>query len=134
MSVSAFGQTMNNVQQKTGEAGIIKDSFKGIIPEAKQDISIHLILKHLLYADDGDFTLNESFIGPDRKEHAINSFGEWTVLKGDAKDENATVVELDAPDNILYFLRLKDGNLQMLDTSLREIKPAAKYMLHKDSD
>jgi len=58
--------------------------------------------------------------------------GEWTVLRGDATDENATVVELDSKGMVLYFLRKKDGNLQRLDTSLHAMKPASGYMLHKE--
>lgn len=112
---------------------LIKDVFRGVIPEQGINITTILTLNHLPYADDGDFTLKETFIDAQKKERTANCFGEWTVLKGDAKDDNATVVELDAPGRIMYFLRLKNNNLLKLDTSLREIMPTTKYILRKDN-
>ena len=134
LTVSASAQNKagkDNVQPQENP-NLIKDVFKGGILNDGQNINTVLVLKHLLYADDGDFTLDETYKDAKNVEHTENCFGEWTVIKGDAKNENATVVELDAPQRIMYFLRLKNGNLQKLDTGLREIKPVNKYLLAKE--
>jgi hypothetical protein len=61
--------------------------------------------------------------------------GDWTVLKGSATDDNATVVELDDKNQkpIYYYLRLKNGDLQQLDSTLHEMKPVAKHKLTKQA-
>jgi hypothetical protein len=107
---------------------VFHDIYKGNIPGSVGKVVTVLQLDHKLYHDEGLFTLTETF----QKGKPVVNIGEWTVLKGDAKDDNATVVELDPPGNVIYYLRRPDGSLQLLDTSLREIKPAANYLLKKE--
>ena len=114
---------------------IIVDVYKGDIPsDTKSDTNIYfteLALQHKPDADDGAFTLKEAPIkGTNHK--IVETIGEWTVLKGSAADENATVVELDASGRTLYYLRRKDGKLQKLDATFHEIKPVKNYLLSKD--
>ena len=43
--------------------------------------------------------------------------GNWTTIKGDDKDDNAVVYELnpDGPDHPQYFLKVDDATIQQLD-------------------
>jgi len=123
-----FGQ-QNQIEQSKLSPGkqndvILKDIFRGNIPANGYENTTELILEHQKYYDIGAFTLSET-----SKSGTLTRKGQWTVIKGSAKDENATVVELDLTGNTEYFLRMKNGNLQKLDTALREIKPASKYIL-----
>ncbi len=111
---------------------LLTDTFSGLIPFKKHRDPARLILKHCRYCDEGTFAI----VASPRVTFTCTSFkfsGKWTVLRGSATDDNATVVEIDAPAPIglLYYLRLKNGNLQQLDSLLREIKPIKNYMLLK---
>lgn len=116
--------------QRRQAGGMLNDKFKGsILPwSGERNDSVLLSLWHEQYADMGSFELNEHCRGAE-----LVMVGEWTVLRGDVTDENATVVELDGKGlkPLYYFLRLKNGNLQQLDTTLREMKPTSKYILRK---
>jgi hypothetical protein len=105
---------------------MLKDIFRGNIPANGYENTTELVLEHQKYYDIGAFTLSET-----SKSGTLTRKGQWTVIKGSAKDENATVVELDIAGNTEYFLRMKNGNLQKLDTALREIKPVGKNILVK---
>ena len=114
---------------------MLNDKFKGNLPvSANERVNTTLILQHIQYADEGTFTLDEVYPGTQFEKPTHNTTkGEWTVLKGSKADENATVVELNARQGgrMLYFLRLKNGDLQQLDVELHEIKPASKHILKK---
>ena len=130
--VMLISATCLNAQQKKG--ALLHDKFKGNVALSGEDYAnTTLILEHKQYADMGSFELEEVYPGSKfDKPAVITTSGDWTVLKGSATNENATVVELNANGGrILYFLRLKNGNLQHLDVSLHEIKPVAKHMLRK---
>ena len=118
--------------QKKG--ALLNDKFKGNIALSGDEFAnTTLSLKHERYADLGAFTLDEVFPGTkfDKPAH-ITTSGDWTVLKGSATDENATVVELNASGGrMLYFLRLKNGDLQQLDFEFHEMRPTAKHLLRK---
>ena len=121
-------------QQPQKKGTVLNEKFKGNISVGGDDAATtSLTLQHEPYADMGTFTLTEFYRATQFEKATTNvTNGEWTVLKGSAKDENATVVELDANHKrMLYFLRLKDGNLQQLDVSLHEIPPASKHILRK---
>ncbi len=122
-----------NAQQQKGP--LLNDKFKGnIMVDEAGYANTSLSLQHQQYADMGTFTLDEFYPGTKFEKPAHNTtVGDWTVLKGSATDDNATVVELDARKGgrIMYFLRLKNGSLQQLDMSLHEIPPASKHILKK---
>ena len=126
---TASAQDKNAVtnSKQTVRKGLISDVFKGTITGDGKNVATTLTLMHEPYADDGNFAIDETLDGKTKSMK-----GDWTVLRGDATDEDATVVELDGPGSILYFLRRKDGSLQKLDTSLRAIKPVDKYVLRKE--
>ena len=123
--------------QDTKKTTPVTDDFKGTIEVSlDQSIATALRLTHEPYADDGKYLLNEVYINSKQgTKNAVVREGEWTVLKGSATDDNATVVELDDKQlkPIRYYLRLKNDDLQQLDTTLHEIKPAAKHILSKQA-
>ncbi len=111
---------------------VLTDIFHGNSPTKKFGNEAQLVLKHCPYCDMGTFALTAT--------HAYSIVcnsttinGEWTVLKGSATNDNATVVELDMTDGkpLYYYLRLKNGDLQQLDSTLHEIKPQSKHLLKK---
>ncbi len=108
---------------------VLTDVFKGTIPANGNEVITELILWHKPYADMGNFLLFET--NKKGGKSTVETRGDWTVLKGSATDDNATVVEIDAPGVVQYFLRYKNGNLQKLDTTLHEMKPPLKYILMK---
>ena len=129
LCVSAYGQ--NKPHKKSYLAidttTLFHDVFKGVISNNGTQVNTILQLDHKQYHDEGKFMLSKTY-----KDLTVTVNGEWTVLRGDAKDENATVVEIS--DNAAfreYYLRRTDENLQQLDTALREIIPAKNYILKK---
>jgi NlpE-like protein len=125
----AYGQH-KPVKHLLDTVTIFHDVFTGVITSNGVRTATTLRLDHKQYCDDGNFSISETNTGTPARLPRTAS-GEWTVLRGDAKDENATVVELDAPGRVLYYLRKRDGSLQQLDTALKEIKPAGNYLLKK---
>ena len=134
-SYSGYGQGAMAIKadgkQSTGKEPMLTDIYKGNIPDNGKDFFTELVLDHKPYADMGDFILFETLCTG--TQSTTETRGQWTVLKGSARDENATVVAIDAPGKPQYFLRLGNGNLQKLDTAFREIRPVMKYVLQKVS-
>jgi copper homeostasis protein (lipoprotein) len=72
---------------------------------------------------DATFFLRETYLGTREGDKAIESRGEWTILRGSATDRNATVYQLD-PDKkneTRFFLKIGDDQLRMLDRERRAI-------------
>lgn len=123
---------VTNAQEKKV---LCSDVFKGNISAGADDDVAHTLLnlQHEKDADMGTFTLDELFPGTKFSKPAhIVTTGDWTVLKGSAANKNDRVVELNAKGGrILYFLRLKNKDLQQLDFGLHEIPPASRHILKK---
>jgi len=106
---------------------IFHDAFTGVIIDSGHNVNASLKLDHKKYHDEGTFVYSRTYLGI-----TMTWTGSWTVLKGDVKDENATVVELDGNNFFKdYYARRKDGNLQQLDTFLVEKKPVSGHILKK---
>jgi hypothetical protein len=110
----------------------LTDTFKGTIAaKGCSGVKITLQLRYERYADDGLYTLTEQYC--DRPK-AVVLQGSWTVLRGDAVNENATVVELwdEATNNpVRHYLRLRNGDIKVLDNQLRLMKGYGNYVLKK---
>ena len=135
VTLALFSGSIAANAQENKKPKLINDEFNGTI-SASSDVEIATALKltHEPYADDGTFLLNEVYDNSKTKsKNALVREGEWTVLKGSATDENATVVELDDKNQkpIYYYLRLKNGDLQQLDNTLHIINPVTAHMLAK---
>jgi uncharacterized protein YdaL len=109
----------------------LHDIYKGMIPVNGRQVYTTLQLDHKPDYDMGGFLLMEVYKKHNSQDSVVPLMGQWTVLKGDAKNDNATVVELDATGKTMYYLRKSDGTLQKLDASLHEIKPPMNYILIK---
>lgn len=109
------GQAMNDTAMYT-------DIYTGVI----NGVRTSLTLRHCRYCDMGTFKLSQ-------KSTDVESdiTGEWTVLKGDAVNENAVVVDLYLKNKDYYYLRKNKATLQQLDDSLRVIRPGEKYILRR---
>ena len=124
-AVTAFAQS-----DKTTEK-MLTDTYKGKVPLDNARYVTQLVLTHCRFCDEGKFILRETKMESTPGDKPIEIKGDWTVIKGDAENQYATVVEIDAGKDTLYFLRWEEGNLQKLDAQLREIKPVTKYLLRK---
>jgi copper homeostasis protein (lipoprotein) len=65
------------------------------------------------------FFLRETYLGTREGDKAIESNGEWTIIRGSGNDRNATVYQLD-PDKkneTRYFLKVGDDQLRLLDSA-----------------
>ena len=132
LSLHAFGQKKVPKRPLVAiDTTMLYDLYVGPLPAQGILIRTKLRLNHLRYADDGKFVLLEMYRNAAGRDTIAVTKGDWTVLRGNAKDENATVVELTTPAGTLNFLRRKDGDLQKLDASLKEIKPVNSYILKK---
>lgn len=121
-----------NASAYAAEGDTLTDTFKGTIAaKGCSGVRVTLQLRHERYADDGLYTLTEQYCN---RPKATVLRGSWTVLRGDAVDENATVVELwDEATNspARHYLRLKNGDIKLLDEKLRLMKEHGNYVLKK---
>ncbi|MBS1584478.1 MAG: copper resistance protein NlpE N-terminal domain-containing protein [Bacteroidetes bacterium] len=110
----------------------LTDTFEGTIAaRGCSGVKVTLQLRHEPYADDGLYTLTEQYC---RHPKAVVLRGSWTVLRGDAVNENATVVELwdDATNRpIRHYLRLRNGDIKVLDEKLRLMRGKGSYVLKR---
>lgn len=114
-SCSVFGQDNDSVMYTDVYAGIING------------VSTTLTLRHCRYCDMGTYKLVEKKKG--NAEHIAS--GEWTVLRGDAVNRNAVVVDLYSGGREYYYLRKDRSVLVRLDSSLRVIQPQVRNTLRK---
>ncbi len=116
LGLSASAQEEDTARKTT-------DIYKGVISDNKKEERAILSLRHCHFCDYGTFTLSTAT--------GTSFAGDWTVLRGDAANKNATVVELDAADKAFFFLRKPTGELQQEDSALKVIAPAATYVLRQ---
>lgn len=121
-----------NAGTYAAQGDTLTDTFKGTIAaKGCSGLKVTLQLRHERYADDGLYTLTEQYCN---RPKAIVLQGSWTVLRGDATNGNATVVELwDEATNkpIRHYLRLKNGDMKVLDEKLRLMKEHGNYVLKR---
>jgi hypothetical protein len=133
MCVPAFGQKKAKKSSKPAldTTTIYHDIFRGVLPDGHDSIITLLQLDHKLYHDEGTFNLDESYKKTGGRLPSVKSQGFWTVLKGDADDDDATVVEVDGEDYQQFFLRRNDSTLQKIDATLHIIEPAEAYLMRR---
>jgi uncharacterized lipoprotein NlpE involved in copper resistance len=80
---------------------------------------------------DGTFELSETYLGTRDGDRRFDARGRWTILRGNPTDADATVYQLNFDNAIrtLYFLRIGDQALRLLDAEQREIRSTANHML-----
>jgi uncharacterized lipoprotein NlpE involved in copper resistance len=90
-----------------------------------------------LYAADrlqtggGSFALSEEFLGTRDGDRRFDTRGRWIILRGTPADVDATVYQLTVNEakRVLYFLRVGDEVLRLLDNQQREIRSPGNYVL-----
>jgi len=77
------------------------------------------------------FILKQAFIGSKDEDKTSITHGVYGTLKETYRDNDATVYELnpDKPKERMYFLRVNDDTLKMLNQDIKEIKSELNYNL-----
>lgn len=77
------------------------------------------------------FILKQAFIGSKEEDKTAITHGVYGTLKETYRDNDATVYELnpDKPNERIYFLRVNDDTLKMLNRDIKEIKSELNYNL-----
>jgi copper homeostasis protein (lipoprotein) len=125
--------SLYNSSQGPALGSLLLGTFQGTLPCADcPGIKTELSLYHPnLYTDEGTYVLKTTYL--DRTVKPTVTQGEWTILRGDAADENASVYQLepDHPDKSSYYLRVNTNELRQLDKDEKEIKSALNFTLKR---
>ncbi len=93
-----------------------------------------------LYHDPNTFSpetydLKEIYLGTKDGDRVIESKGKWATLQGNAKNNDATIYQLnpDKPDDARYFLRVGNHQIKQLDRRQNEIKSPMNFTLNRQA-
>jgi uncharacterized lipoprotein NlpE involved in copper resistance len=100
------------------------------------DTRLTLYAKRPQGTGDGSFELSETYLGTRDGDRRFDARGRWIILRGTPTDVDATVYQLnfDNANRILYFLRVGDQALRLLDRDQREIRSTANHTLARVTD
>lgn len=123
----------------TSGAAAVTDAFlvgvyAGTLPCADcSGISTRLTLhaKDRLQTGDGTFALSEEYLGTRDGNRRVDTRGRWFILRGTPTDVDATVYQLNFDDakRLMFFLRVGDQALRLLDREQRKIRSPANHRL-----
>lgn len=79
----------------------------------------------------GTFHLSEEYLAAGNGNQRFDTQGRWLLLRGTPADRDATVYQLtsDGAERVMFFLRVGDQALRLLDRNQREIPSTANYTL-----
>lgn len=79
----------------------------------------------------GTFALLEEYLGTRDGNRRFETRGRWILLRGTPTDVDATVYQLnvDGAERVMFFLRVGDEAVRLLDREQREIRSTANYTL-----
>lgn len=77
------------------------------------------------------YRLRRDYAGPRWTARRVETEGEYVILRGDAVDPDATVFQVGVMGEPLYFLRVDDDELRLLDRELRPIASRADLSLRR---
>jgi uncharacterized lipoprotein NlpE involved in copper resistance len=114
-------------------------SYAGVLPCADCGgirTTLKMYAKSPIETGAGTFALSEEYVGTRGGNSALDARGQWTILRGTPADVDATVYQLnvDAEQRVLYFLRVGDSALRLLDREQREIRSPASHTLTRVAD
>jgi hypothetical protein len=121
--------SLYNSTQGPSAGSLLLGVFKGTLPPG---VETELSLYHPnLYTDEGTYILKTSPAGSNTPP--LVTRGDWTMIRGDAADENASVYQLepDHPEKSVYYLRVNSGEVRKLDQDEKEIKSKLNFTLTK---
>jgi hypothetical protein len=112
----------------TAAPDILAGRYAGTLPCADCE-GIRVVLELYEKTADGPptrYVLERTYRGTPDGDRAFVQVGEWTILRGDRDDPDATVYQLDPgkPGTTQSFLRRGDRELVLLDQELGEIQSA----------
>jgi uncharacterized lipoprotein NlpE involved in copper resistance len=81
----------------------------------------------------GTYRLKETHLGTPDGNQTFESVGQWTLLRGNMADPNATIYQLnyDQPRDVRNFLRISDEEIRLLDRQQNEIHSQANLTLRR---
>jgi len=84
-----------------------------------------------LQTGEGAFDLSEEYLPTRDGNRRFDTRGRWILLRGTPTDVDATVYQLnaDGAERVMFFLRVGDQALRLLDREQREIHSTANYTL-----
>lgn len=115
----------------------IEESYTGILPCADcSGIETHITLWHDEFVAEGKYELKQNYLGVSKGgQTSFVYLGEWTTLRGNNANPDATIVELmNVHDSSsVYFLR-EGANLLVLDQNQNVIKSKLNYLLLNENE
>jgi uncharacterized lipoprotein NlpE involved in copper resistance len=119
---------------------ILFGTYKGTLPCADcggLDTVLRLYAKSKFDTTYAFYVRTRTYLGAPQGEVTISDRGEWAVLRGDAKDENATVYQLN-PDveqqSEAFLVQDKGDALVQLDRDLKPTETKMNVTLKRGSD
>ncbi len=135
MSLLLFGCSSGKSILATHNGEIISGTwlvYEGIIPCADcNEIKTRLELLIDYSNPEPPFILKQAYIGSKDEDKTSITHGVYGTLKETYQENDATVYELnpDKPKEKIYFLRINDDTLKMLNRDIKEIKSVLNYKL-----
>ena len=82
---------------------------------------------------EGTYKLRETYLATRDGDKTFQTSGQWTTLKGDATDDNASVYQLNPDDSTKArnFLRVSHDEIRTLDRELRVIRSPMNLSLKR---
>lgn len=98
-----------------------------------EGIQMKLTLKEGKAGKGKTFLLEQTYLGKPAGSNVVRIKGIWIPARGNKQDPKAVVIQLIPDGNYdpLYFLRLNDNAIKMLDRKQSSIKSKHNYMLQK---
>ncbi len=111
---------------------MLNDRFYGTLLDGDDSVITVLQLDHMRRDNFGFFTLDQVEKRPDGRVLQLDPInGEWRISKGSANSEDATVVQLEGEDRMMFFLRQNDSTLLKLTPTKEEIESTESYLLRR---
>ena len=135
ISVFLFGCSSSKSSLEIKEAEITSGTwliYEGSLPcEDCSEIKTRLELLIDYSNPEPPFILKQAYIGSKDEDKTSITHGVYGTLKETYRNNVATVYELnpDKPNEKMYFLRVNDDTLKMLNREMKEIKSELNYNL-----
>ncbi|MDX5481631.1 MAG: copper resistance protein NlpE [Hymenobacteraceae bacterium] len=109
-------------------------TYKGTVPCADcEGIQMELTLQENPAGKGKTYVLRQTYKGKPAGENTLESRGKWFAANGNKQNPKAVIFQLipDGEHDLLYFARVSDNTIKMLDRQQNEIKSKASYTLQK---
>ncbi|WP_439879812.1 copper resistance protein NlpE [Pontibacter sp. MBLB2868] len=123
----------NNVTSPS-PANVSLGTYVGTLPCADcEGIRMKLTLQEGKAGKSKTFVMEQTYLGKPAGNNAVKIKGIWFPARGNKQDPNAVIVQLipDGKYDPLYFMRLNEKAIKMLDRQQNPIKSKHNYILQK---